>query len=193
MNFNKKILITLVVICFIVLGLFYINFADKNEDSSTSSSNAQAEIEYGEETTENAPKSMIYVHVCGQVNNPGVYELESGSRVFAAIEMAGGINEFADAASLNLAKEVKDGEQIYVPEIGEAEMSSPSSVSDGLVNINTATAEELTSLPGIGQSRAKTIIDYRETNGDFSAIEDIMNVTGIKEASFAKIKDLIKV
>ncbi len=190
MKFNKKILFALIAICFIVLGLFYANSGSKNEDYSLAQDD---EIEYESAESETTEKSMIYVHVCGRVNNPGVFELESGSRVFAAIEAAGGISEFADTQSINLAKEIKDGEQIYIPEIGEQVNEAGSVASDGLININTASADELTTLPGIGQSRAKTIIDYREKNGGFSAIEDIMNVTGIKDASFAKIKDLIKV
>lgn len=141
---------------------------------------------------------LICVHVCGAVQNPGVYYLDPGSRVHQAVEMAGGLlNEAADSF-INLAGPVSDGEQIYIPTRQEAESMSSASgkeeeTSDGLVNINTAGIAELTTLTGIGESKAEAIIAYRENVAPFSEISDIVNVSGIGESVFEKIKDSIKV
>ncbi len=139
----------------------------------------------------------IGVHVVGAVVNPGVYFLRQGSRVEDALEAAGGPTEEADLVRVNLAKRVYDEEQIYVPRLGEENppLSPPSTSSGGQVggkiNINTATAAELDTLPGIGPVLAQRIIDYRKANGPFAAIEDIKNVQGIGEGIFEEIKELI--
>lgn len=189
MKFNKKILIALCAVCFIVFGLFYLNSDNATADIYTSEDEEAGE---SEETTESVQEN-VYVYICGEVVNPGVYELKSDSRLFAAVDAAGGFTEFASRESINLAKELKDGEQVFVPALGDETSGGTPATNDGLININSASPEELTALPGIGQSRAKTIVEYREKNGDFASIEDIMNVSGIKDASFQKIKDHIKV
>lgn len=144
----------------------------------------------------------IFVHVCGAVAVPGVYELPEDARAFLAIEKAGGFLEEAYDEALNLAKPLEDGEQLFIPTIEEWEqgkgtaaagMEEEKVTGDGLININTASKEELCTLPGVGESRAESIVSYREANGGFLAIEEIMNVTGIKEGLFRKIKDKIKV
>ncbi len=159
------------------------------------------------EPEENAERqedvSMLMVHICGAVNKPGVYSLEAGSRLYQAIEAAGGFLEEAGEEYLNLAEQLSDGEKIYVPTIEEAEEESLSKkelestptkeVNDGKININTATSEKLCTLPGIGEGKAESIITYREKNGRFKCLEDIMNVEGIKEGLFQKIKDKITV
>ena len=147
--------------------------------------------------------STIFVHVCGKVNNPAVYEFENGARVVDAIEKAGGFMEEAAIDYLNLARQLTDGEKLYVPDKEEAlESESVNTaqintgdvkVTDTKININTASKEELLSLKGIGDSRAEDIINYRTENGKFAAIEDIMKVPGIKQGAFNKIKDNIKV
>lgn len=141
----------------------------------------------------------ICVHVSGCVINPGVYMLTEGSRVYEAVLAAGGFAEGADEQFLNLAEVVKDGQKIRVyttEEIATAlevpDLSLDSSNdTEKLININTATKESLMTLPGIGESRAESIIAYREQNGYFYSIEDIMRVSGIKEAAFEKIKNYI--
>lgn len=148
---------------------------------------------------ENAGK--IFVYVCGAVATPGVYELSYDARAFQAIERAGGFLPEAYEAALNLAKPLEDGEQLFIPTTEEWEQGEKTAVAgmeekqaqDGLININTASKEELCTLSGVGESRAESIIAYREANGGFSAIEEIKNVTGIKEGLFSKIKDKIKV
>jgi competence protein ComEA len=137
----------------------------------------------------------IYVYVCGCVNVPGVYEVPAGSRVYQLVELAGGLTDDASQRSLDMAVAVADGQTIYVPSEAEAEeglytqASSTDAGTGGRVNINTATKQQLMELSGIGESRAESIISYREKNGAFSSIEDIMNVSGIKEAAYERIKD----
>lgn len=145
----------------------------------------------------------IKVYVCGAVQRPDVYEISADSRIVDAVSAAGGFAIDAYPEAMNLAETVSDGSRIYVPTKEEVDAlavvysdtgsgsGGTTSDSTGRVNINTATLEELTTLPGIGDTRARAIIDYREQNGAFGNIEDIMQVTGIKEKSFSKIKDSI--
>lgn len=155
----------------------------------------------------------IYVDVCGAVAAPGVYAMEEGSRVFQAIEAAGGYLPEAAQGYVNRARGLSDGEQIYIPTEQEAQeglLPVQESVQEGgilkeqaqseafgseaaKVNLNTADEAQLTALTGIGASKARAIIAYREENGGFSSIEDIMKVQGIKEGTFVKIKDDIAV
>ena len=146
--------------------------------------------------------STLFVHICGEVMRPGVYELPEGSRVYEAVEAAGGIRDGGAADYLNLAETLKDGMKLEVPSESQAEewkaqgikpAADPEAKARHMVNLNTATREELMSLRGIGESRAEDIIHYREAFGGFKSIEDIMNVSGIKDAAFEKIKDSITV
>ena len=165
-------------------------------------------------------QAMIYVDVCGAVANPGVFQLAAGSRVFQAIEAAGGYLPEAALTCVNRAGVLTDGQQLYIltqeemerQGLDPAEMSGASdgqmngsagtgqntgiaaqAQQDNRININTADETQLTTLTGIGATRAQAIIAYRQENGPFAAIEDIMNVQGIKEGTFAKIKDEIVV
>lgn len=148
--------------------------------------------------------SVLFVYMCGEITNPGVYEMPKGARVYEAVEAAGGFTENACLEAWNQAAVLADGMQIYIPnkeEFKSNDAALPGSIpvsdtadnSSGLVNINTAAIEELCTLPGIGESRAKEIISYREQNGKFSNITEIQNVTGIKEGLFSKIKDKITI
>lgn len=137
--------------------------------------------------------SAICVYVCGAVKRPGVVELPEGSRVNDALEAAGGFAEDASRDHVNLAAKVADGEKLFFPTCEEAASEAVGESGDGLININTASAEELCALPGIGASRAADIIRYRESEGAFAACEDIMKVAGIKTSVYDKIKDRIKV
>ena len=171
-------------------------------------------------------KQSIAVHICGAVNNSGVFFLEEGKRVYHAIELAGGLRADADGDYINQALLLEDGMKIVIPTKEETKQwkereekeqeveaklyeekgteddyiqyadSASSTVGNemaGKVNLNTADENLLCTLPGIGTSRAKSIIDYRTKNGAFKTIEDVMKVSGIKEAAFEKIKDLITV
>ena len=152
--------------------------------------------EESEEVSEEAV-AEIYVDVCGAVVNPGVVVLESGSRVYQAIEAAGGFLPEARKTAVNQAQGLTDGQQIYVPSEEEAaELQTEEAVGgseDQKVDLNTADESQLTTLPGIGISKAQAIIAYREENGPFSVIEDVMKVQGIKESVYAKIQDDIVV
>lgn len=141
---------------------------------------------------------LCYVHVCGEVVCPGVYQLAAGQRVFEAVELAGGFTDAAADAFLNLAEPVFDGMKVEVPDQEQAEslaagQEKQESVLGGKINLNTATREELMTLRGIGQARAEDILAYRQQHGGFGRIEDIMEVPGIKEAAFLKIRDDITV
>lgn len=143
----------------------------------------------------------VFIHVCGRVRKPGVYELPEGSRVYEAIEAAGGFEEDGAREYLNLAEPVQDGMKLDVPDESQAEQwkdqgilpAQSQSAGAEKVNLNTASKEELMRLRGIGESRAEDIIRYRDTCGGFQSIEDIMNVSGIKDAAFEKMKDSITV
>ena len=146
--------------------------------------------------------SEIYVHVCGAVKNAGVYKMTEGDRVFAAIEAAGGFLPDAAEESINQARILVDGEELYIPTREEILSSAGSFAPAGLaesdskeqkVNINTADVSELTTLTGIGETRARAIIAWREQNGDFSSPEDLKNVEGIADKTYEKIKDRITV
>ena len=153
----------------------------------------------GEDSDPGGQSGRVVVHVCGQVAAPGVYELAEGSRIYEAIEAAGGVNGQAAPEGLNQAACVEDGQQIYVPSVQELQDNSftaagdSGAAEDGRVNINTAQAEELMTLSGIGEAKAAAIIQYREENGGFQSIEELMEISGIKEGVFEKIKDQIKV
>lgn len=146
---------------------------------------------------------VIYVYICGQVIDEGVYEMPVSSRLYEAIDMAGGLTEDADIYAINQAQLLTDGVKIYIPRLGEDytvekcyitdSNTSNMETADSRVDINTATKEQLMTLPGIGESKAMLIINYRETNDGFDEVEDIMNIEGIKEGVFNKIKDYIKV
>ena len=143
--------------------------------------------------------AWVYVYVCGSVVTPGVYELEQGSRVCDALEAAGGFSEGADENRINLAAGVRDGEMIFFPMEGEEIPDAAAgyaygiegSAEGGLININTADVTLLCTLPGIGESKAKAIIRYREEHGAFRDITEIRNVSGIGENLYRDIADLI--
>jgi competence protein ComEA len=138
---------------------------------------------------------QIAVYVTGAVQNPGVYYLPGESRVQDALEAAGGPTADADLDRVNLAQRVHDEDQVYFPEVGEEGVpaSSTGGSTEGLIDINTASAGELEELPGIGPTLAESIIDYRESHGPFGSIEEIMDVRGIGQGVFDDIRDLITV
>ncbi len=152
-----------------------------------------------------------YVYVCGAVSSPGVYEISGDMRVRDAIEAAGWFSEEADQEWLNQAEKIGDGQKIYVYTREETQQMKDSGIRPeentsaegrtagaaegeaGKVNLNTATREELMTLPGIGEAKADAILDYRTEVGFFSAIEEIQNISGIKSGVFSKIQDHITV
>lgn len=156
-----------------------------------------------DKTQDKQEDTTITVYVSGEVNSPGLVELPSDSRIADAIKACGDFTPLADKAKINLAQKLTDGMQIQVnskaPVINSNEQvndtnsnsSSNNNSSSNLININTATKEDLDTLPGIGPATAQKIIDYRQEHGNFSSIEDIKNVKGIGEAKFSKMQDKI--
>lgn len=180
--------------------------SEEPDDASEESEDENTGEKNGDEGSEGT--TVCFVQVEGAVCAPGVYQLPSGSRVFSAIEAAGGLSEDACGSSVNQAQEVSDGQMIYVMTREEAESNSVSvagqtaaagsnagaaGVSGGLVNINTAGADELMTLPGIGESKAQAILAYRTEHGSFQKPEDLKNISGIKDGVYAKIASYITV
>ncbi|TFD65201.1 helix-hairpin-helix domain-containing protein [Cryobacterium ruanii] len=143
---------------------------------------------------------IIFVHVLGAVERPGLFELRDGARVMDAIAAAGGLAAEADPAGVNLARILLDGEQFYVPRFGEVPPEPPAAADPGganaptaKVNLNTATVADLDSLPRVGPTMAQRIIDFRTTNGRFASVDGLQDVTGIGDKTFEALKDLITV
>lgn len=186
-------------------GIEEISLEETAESGETEEEDLSGETQEEDEEESGEEPGTIFVYVCGQVAAPGVYELPGGARVYQAIEMAGGTLEGASPESLNLAQQAEDGQKIYVPT--EEEVQTGAALQDtmggaqdtasdqeaGKVNLNTAGLEELMTLTGIGQTRAEAILAYREEEGAFRSPEDIMNVEGIKEGIYEKLKDEITV
>ncbi|MGB9793599.1 helix-hairpin-helix domain-containing protein [Caldisericum exile] len=187
---NKKLIVILILLVFIALGIgMYIG------KTYLVSNKEQTQTLDIQNTQELSPEK-IKVYVTGEVKHPDVYELEENSIIKDAITLAGGVTENADLISINLAKKLTDGEEVIVPAKENSTSNSTVSASNaktGKININSATKEELMTLPGIGEVKANAIIDYRTKNGPFKSIHDIVNVSGIGEKTFEKIKDLITV
>ena len=219
---KQKIILSIVISIIFVLVLIYVYQNLYEEDTEIILTNEEnvldAEtneiVDSNEEiSSQNNRESeeTVVVHVIGEVNNPGVVTLPEGSRIIDAINMAGGKTEEADLSKINLAYIVEDGTQIYIPRINE-DLNQVNLISDGAgvgvvitdsnveenevdskVNINTASKEKLETLPGVGETTAQKIIDYREANGKFKTIEDIKNVSGIGDAKYESLKDKITV
>jgi competence protein ComEA len=203
----KKWIITVSIIL-VIVG-FYFNF--QGEEAASEVVSTQNELEDSFEindlektSEENINKSVedskLVVDIKGAIKQPGVYELQTGARVHHLIEMAGGLLADADELAINLAAPLTDGMAIYIPKIGEETTSQfilPAGQGGGQdtvkININHATSEELQNLTGIGPSKAEAIIAYREENGPFTSPEGLLEVSGIGEKSFEKIKEEITI
>lgn len=195
--------VTAMLLCAVVIGCGGKKETIVIEEDSVMRSDATGLPEAGVEEVPDAMEEpvVLYVHVCGAVEREGVYELNEGARIADAVFLAGGAKDEADTSAVNLAGRVTDGMQVYVPREEETagmvrasflpEGSGSLANADGKININTATAEELMRLNGIGERYAMEIVSYRESNGAFSSIEDIKKVHGIGEKTFEKLKDFI--
>lgn len=206
---NKKNKIIIIVIIFLI-AIFYYFFSNNNYDEITYSDelnniNVENTVNNSEKKEE---KKTIIVYVAGAVLNPGVYEFEENNRIANAIEKAGGLTEEADISKINLAYLLEDGMKINIPthtqieeekNMNEEDLVSQEAGAEKIketnkkININTATQSELETLPGIGNSTALKIIAYRNENGKFNSIDDIMNVKGIGNSKFENIKEFIYV
>ena len=213
---RSVLLCTLIVVCICACGkdtAQYISSEEKGSSELTESETQEISSETGQEkqdeqtVQEETESKLLYVYICGAVNTPGVYTLPEGSRVCDLFVAANGLTEEAATDYWNQARLLVDGEMLYVPTVEEAEERQMGRLDDssdlpdladanntnGKVNLNTASLEQLMEVPGIGESKARAIIDYRDTNGGFSTIEEVMNIEGIKEGVFSKMKEYIVV
>lgn len=202
LSYNKKkmtntAIVSLVLLMFMTMSQLY----QKNKryeipKSAPPSQNETGEIPYSKQ--EEKKTEEIVVHIVGEVKNPAVVKIPKGSRLYEAVEKAGGFTEHADAKGINLAQVLVDGSQYVIPKIGEeliihkndgTRASGQASENDGKVNINSASKEELQKLSGIGEVLAERIVKHREKNGAFKNISQLLDVEGIGEAKFNSIKD----
>ncbi len=209
---KKQKIVLIIIISIITLGVAYYTYIMKtNDEFNVEEQSLEVEKDTEEENNEvKEEKSKIIIHVSGAVVNEGIVELEEKARVADAIEAAGGVTEDAYMRDINLASLLEDGMKVYIPtkeEVMQKEENSDyiigsnniignnnvESKKSGKVNINTATKEELDTLPGVGESTANKIISYREENGKFKSIEEIKEVSGIGDSKFEQIKDLIEI
>lgn len=206
-KFNKKSkIIIIVVITILSMGIGY--YAYSKENYEFEASNFEIENQDNSENENSKTEKQeekIKIHISGAVKSEGVIELEENSRVADAIEKAGGYTEEAYTKEINLASKLEDGMKIYIPTKKEIEeqnnlesgsqtqLNTQNKQSSAKVNINTATKEQLETLPGIGSSTADKILQYRKEKGKFKTKEDIKKVSGIGESKYSKIKDLIEI
>ncbi len=170
------------------------NKMDDDQKNHIGSSDALDTQEVGESLSANR---TVFVHIHGAVSKEGVYELKKGSRVYQALELAGGLTADGSSKAINQARVILDGESIYFPTKDEETTmiiaAQEEAANDPRIDINKASKDELMDLPGIGDTKAGSIIAYRQLNGNFKHTEEIMGVSGIKESLFESIKGLIKV
>ena len=211
MNDGKGVIMKRTQFCcylFVIISIVFLNACTGKDEvvlAEMSDQDAADEVVKddlpAQDTVEQIPVESIVIYICGEVHNPGVYELPGDSRLYQAIDAAGGLLATAADTYLNQAQVLSDGQSIYVPDLEEAAESGrtdqtelPGATSENTkININTATLEELMTLTGIGEAKALSIIEYRNTNGRFQNIEDIKSIPGIKDGVFQKIKDQISV
>lgn len=210
---KQKIIFTILIIILICIGIYVynikFNIGENNvETEDVNNSNLVESFLDGNDKIDK--ENIIIVHITGAVKKSGIVKLSQGSRIYDAIEMAGGSLENADLSKLNLAYLLEDAQKIYIPFIGEITeenenteyitsnfgnnnniIQEPNKGGNEKVNINTANQTELETLPGIGVATAEKIIDYRNKNGKFNNIEDIQNVKGIGQAKYEDIKESI--
>ena len=211
LNVRNIVLITLALFC--ILASFYLYgrnkssvfkdeymkniFVEENEANSEVIEGGSRET-FGENVVNKIP-NKITVEIKGEVKNPDVYEINEGSIIRDLINMAGGLTEEANIDGINRAEKLRANELIVIPNkddannnVGSSSISTGVS-SDGIININTATLTELQNITGIGETKAQSIIKYREKNGGFKSIEEIKNIDGIGAKTFEKIKDQISI
>lgn len=192
MKSDKK-RIGIIILIYILLFLFFYFFKSNNENTFVNqlSQSPDAEVQIENEEVLIEEEEEIFIHISGEVNYPGLIKLSKGQRLYEAIDIAGGMTEKADLNQINLSLVLNDQDKVYIPSKDE-NVNFIQTNSTPLININTASKEELMTLSGIGEKTANSIIEYREKNG-FNKIEDIMNVPGIGEQKFLQIQEHINI
>lgn len=212
MKFKTLIKIGSLILFILLTGIFYSCKISKSNSPIVSLDNnlvnTTKALEEDTEQSQNTKdkENLIYVHLCGAVNNPDVYVVKENTRLVELIELAGGLTSNASNEAVNQAAILLDGEQIYIPTKEEVELGlgnidmvntfgkvSTLDTKSSLVNINKATLDELMTLPGIGKAKAESIIKYRSDNNGFKSIEEIKNISGIKDSVYNKISDKITI
>ena len=206
LHHREKTLKYLVAFLFILIALFILLGKNGDEElliEGRENTSTVEQLAAEESLEENPEPKEIFVHLSGAVNKPGVLKLSEGTRVYEAVEMAGGLEVDADSSGINLARTLQDEERIHIPREGEVQTNpvqyaNPATQSmgggtgqSGLININTADSAALQTLTGIGPSTAEKIMDYRQSSGSFRSIEQIKEVSGIGEKTYEKFKDKI--
>lgn len=199
MKFKKIEIIGIILLIFGIIYIIKIKIDESNNMDLMLETNTNEIIA----SSNNEEKTMIKVHIDGQIKNRGVVELEEGSRLVDAIEKSGGLTEEADTSNINLADILQDGEKVYIYSKQEVEELKSigklneeidnTTKKDNKININTATQAELEEITGIGSSLAQKIIEYRESNGKFKDIEELKNVSGIGDKKFESMKSQITI
>ncbi|MDD7204634.1 MAG: helix-hairpin-helix domain-containing protein [Coriobacteriales bacterium] len=195
------VLACIVVACIVLVVLALVRFVP-TETSASQDFEAPAQAEEQAASEQDSDVRQVGVDVEGAVASPGLYLVSADARVNDAVAAAGGMTSDADRQRVNLAQKVEDGMQVYVPSREEAPaatgttttgagQASSSGASKGKVNLNTASAEELQTLSGIGPSLSQRIIDYRQANGPFKSVDDLRKVSGIGDTRFKNLKDLV--
>lgn len=189
----------LIIVAVIFAGLVYLCMPDEQTDEVTTNSATTTDVKADTEQVNDESK-YVYIDIKGAVRSPGVYKLPLDARVQDVVKTAGGLTEEADSSKLNLAEKLKDEMSIYVYKKGEQGSETSSSggeqageTAEEKININTASTSDLQTVPGIGESKATAIIEYREKEGLFQTIEDLQNVTGIGEKTIEKLKEYLDV
>lgn len=187
---SKKLLVFLGLLVFGVVFLINALAAPKVQQIEIANSNANANV--GSDPAISVERAKIFIHIVGEVKVPGIYELEAGSRLMDAVFAAGGLAESADQSSVNLARELTDGEQVIVFKSGS--LNSPTSIANqagSQISLNRSTQSDLEELPGVGPALAARMVDWRSANGGFKKKEDLLNISGIGDKLYAAIKDQV--
>lgn len=183
---DKKTVFKIIILAIILISSLIIKCTAKPNTKVIADDNKNKDVK-----TEKLEDNII-IDISGEIKNPGLYKMKGKVRLYEIIDKAGGLKEEANINSINQARYVKDGEKIIIPSSRNSQGVDKESISNenNLVNINTASKEELLKLPGIGEVTAEKIINYRDNN-NFTKIEDLKNVNGIGTATYNKLKDLI--
>lgn len=183
---DKKTVFKIIILAIILISSLIIKCTAKPNTKVIADDNKNKDVK-----TEKLEDNII-IDISGEIKNPGIYKMKGKVRLYEIIDKAGGLKEEANINSINQARYVKDGEKIIIPSSRNSQGMEKESISNenNLVNINTASKEELLKLPGIGEVTAEKIINYRDNN-NFTKIEDLKNVNGIGIATYNKLKDLI--